>query len=63
ICHLVVSLFVAKLNYQFLLHLSLFSHDKLLFIETRSPASPIYNNKKHFCMFLEYNAIIFNNTV
>ncbi|WP_175937569.1 hypothetical protein, partial [Wolbachia endosymbiont of Madathamugadia hiepei] len=27
--HLVVSLFVAKLNYQFLLHLSLFSHDKL----------------------------------
>ncbi|WP_218939224.1 hypothetical protein, partial [Wolbachia endosymbiont of Madathamugadia hiepei] len=29
ICHLVVSLFVAKLNYQFLLHLSLFSHDKL----------------------------------
>ncbi|WP_218939196.1 hypothetical protein, partial [Wolbachia endosymbiont of Madathamugadia hiepei] len=25
----VVSLFLAKLNYQFLLHLSLFSHDKL----------------------------------
>ncbi|NUX01158.1 hypothetical protein GO685_01290, partial [Wolbachia endosymbiont of Madathamugadia hiepei] len=24
-----ISLFVAKLNYQFLLHLSLFSHDKL----------------------------------
>ncbi|WP_218939235.1 hypothetical protein, partial [Wolbachia endosymbiont of Madathamugadia hiepei] len=41
ICHLVVSLFVAKLNYQFLLHLSLFSHDKL----SSQRLAISYNNK------------------